>query len=232
MSSRISSLLLGLFLVLGLAGCNFPLSRSAAEKVAGTSQSATLSPEESALAAGSFDPLKIDCLVGTWEVDSDSLLYAANMLVGDAGVSLTNVSPHMFYRVAWDESLPGSTYTMETWFIDVLISGAITVGDSEHTLDLVLNGATTAYFSASETAGEFVYQNDPERSTIKISSLKMDGLPMPAGMIPLDDLLASISSSTMYYSCQSPEVITLRDQNAVEPVTLHLVSAESLPTAP
>lgn len=232
MSSRIASLLLILFLAFSLAGCNFPLSRSAAEKSGESSPSATLSPEEGAQAAASFDPLKIDCLVGTWEVDNASLLYAANMLVGEAGVSLNNVSPHMFYRVSWDEPLLGSTYTMETWFIDVLVSGVITVGDSEHTLDLVLNGSTTAYFNAGETAGEFTYQNDPERSTIKISSLKMDGLPMPAGMIPLDDLIASIPSSTMYYSCQSPEVITLRDQNAVEPVTLHLVNAESLPTAP
>ncbi len=231
MSSKIVPSLLVLFLALNLTGCNFPLSRNTGEETREPSQSVTLSPEESAQVAGSFDPLKIDCLVGTWEVDSNSLLYAANMLVDGTGVSLTNVSPHMFYRVSWDEPLLGSTYTMETWFIDVLITGVIMVGDSEHTLDLVLNGSTTAYFSAGEAAGAFTYQNDPERSTIKISSLKMDGLSMPAGMIPLDDLIASIPSSTMYYSCQSPEVITLRDQNAAEPVTLHRVSAESLPSA-
>jgi hypothetical protein len=120
---------------------------------------------------------------------------------------------------------------METWFVDSLISGAITLQDSEHTLDLVLNGSATASFSAGPAAGEFNYQNDPNRASLKISSLKLDGKSMPVELIPLKDFISAVPSSTMYYSCKSSDVIILRDQNAVDGVTLNRVSDDTLPAA-
>lgn len=169
--------------------------------------------------------MAIDCLVGTWEVESASMVHAGNMLIGsDVPLTLTNVSPYIYFRFLWDEPLLGSTYTMQVWYIDTTINAVYTAGDSEHLLELTLNGSTTAYFSAGASAGYFDYQNDPERAAIEVSSIKLDGFPIPAGTIPLDDLIASIPSSTMYYTCESSDVITLRDQNAAEFVTLKRVS--------
>ncbi|MBP9040588.1 MAG: hypothetical protein KBF64_02300 [Anaerolineaceae bacterium] len=219
------SILLVISLLLSLAGCNFPLTRENRQLA---QQSLTALSEDGGATAepvGGFDPLAIDCLVGTWEVDSASMIYAGNMLIGgDVPLTFTNISPHIYFRFLWDEPLLGSTYSMQVWYVDTTINAVYTAGDSEHLMELTLNGSTTAYFSAGAAAGSFDYQIDPERTTLKVSSVKLDGLPLPAGSIPLADLIASIPSSTMYYTCESADVITLRDQNAVEYVTLNRVS--------
>ena len=231
MKLKVISSLLVFSMLLSLAGCNFPLSRENLQSAApsaipggeGIPAAATTEP------VGGFDPLQIDCLVGTWEVDSASMVYAGNMLIGnDVPLTLTNVSPFIYFRFLWDEPLLGSTYTMQVWYIDTTINAVYTSGDSEHLMELVLNGSTTAYFSAGSSAGAFDYQNDPERASMEVSSVKLDGLPLPGGAIPLDDLIASVPSGTMYYTCESPDVITLRDQNAAEFVTLKRVSDDLL----
>lgn len=229
MKINVFSTLLVASLLLSLAGCNFPLTRENRQLAEGSASALPAGEGGSPLAAtqpvGDFDPLAIDCLVGTWEVQSASMVYAANMLIGSGvPLTITDVSPYIYFRFLWDEPLLGSTYTMQVWYIDTTINAVYTAGDSEHLMELILNGSTTAYFSAGASAGSFAYQNDPERAALEVSSVKLDGLPIPGGTIPLDDLIASIPSSTMYYTCESPDVITLRDQNAAEFVTLQRVS--------
>ena len=214
MSRAINRIVLTIFLLVYLSGCNLP--REQTKTPATATQPPPVETNSSALEvqvtptekAADFDPLELECLVGTWEVDSASLLYAGNMLVNTTALRLVNVSPHLFFRFTWDEPLLGSTHMMEVFYIDVLLSGLLTAGDGEHLLDMVFLGSTTAYFSASPIAGEFEYQNDPEKTDIGITSLKMDGLEVGGGVISLNDLVQSIPTSTMFYTCPTMDTIT------------------------
>jgi hypothetical protein len=129
------------------------------------------------------------------------MVHAGNMLIGsDVPLTLTNVSPYIYFRFLWDEPLLGSTYTMQVWYIDTTINAVYTAGDSEHLLELTLTAPPQLISVQEHRQVILIYQNDPERAAIEVSSIKLDGFPIPAGTIPLDDLIASIPSRHMYYT--------------------------------
>lgn len=245
MASRLFRLTAGMLMALLLTGCVLPrssptpppLSPEPPELV--ETEVETPLPVESSVPTleptpdvGGFDPLALECIVGTWEVDSASLVYAANMLIGSDTLNIVNVSPHLFFQFSWDEPLLGATHVMEVFYIGVSMSGVFTAGEDEHLLDLVYDGSTTAYFNAGASAGEFAYENDLERSNMAVSGLKIDGIALDDGAFSLNDIIGAVPEGTMFYSCESADVIKLRDGSAAEFITLHRVDASALPSTP
>lgn len=246
MSRLTVSIILFAWIILCLAGCNLPRKSPTPPPLSPEpplpTQTAIVEtfipteppelPTDTPSPAGDFDPLELECIVGTWEVDSSSLVYAANMLIGSDSFTIVNVSPHLFFRFLWDEPLLGSTYTMEVWYLDVAMTGVFTAGDEEHLLEMVFNGSTTAYYSAGSSSGEFEYTKDAERSNMAVSGLKIDGIALEGGGFSLDDIIRATPNGTMHYACEAYDMIALRDSTAAEFITLRRVDDTALPSTP
>lgn len=206
-------------LLISLAGCNLPLLRDDGEQTVVPAVEAGAIP----IAATEGPALSgISCLAGTWEVDSASLVEAGNLFVRSMGITIDSITPHLYFNFKVD----GNSPVMEIRIADTQVATRMNIKNGEHNLEIGLNGSLFTGMTIGSSGGEFGYQNNPEAATLQISSLKVDKLPMPVGAFPLEDLIASLPASTMYYSCQSNNVIFLRDQNSSEAMTLTRVSGE------
>ena len=101
MKFKVIASLLVLSMLLSLAGCNFPLTRENRQSAAPSAIPGSEGVSAAAEPVGDFDPLDIDCLVGTWEVDGASMVYAGNMLIGGAsGLTLTRIPRRQISQIA------------------------------------------------------------------------------------------------------------------------------------
>jgi hypothetical protein len=127
------------------------------------------------------------CVMGSWEVDPESLLNAANLIMRLETSTILSVSPTIYFRFNNEsnpERPPSLTmpYHMDVWYANVVINSMhrLKTGSGEyHQLDMKLDGMLSADMAIER--GQIDYVPIPEETQFRVSDIKLDGTALLEG---------------------------------------------------
>ena len=155
----------------------------------------------------------ISCLLGYWEVEPESAMNAANLLITLETMTIEDVSPsivYAFYRIEPSEPSP-TPFRMDVWYTDVLIRSTVRLPTSTseyHRIEMHINGVMTADLS-SESPGRLFYAPITGESSLQVTDLWWDGEPLVEGATGIGSYANTETGQGLLYECLSSDSIAL-----------------------
>jgi hypothetical protein len=168
----------------------------------------------------------ISCILGYWEVETESLRYAANSLILLPNLHITGLGPSVVYAFYSVSGEPSPTpYRMEVWYTDVLITANIqnTSQSTPQTLEMHLDGVFAADMS-SDSAGEVFYVPIAEETRIQVTDIWLNGEPITDGSIDISDWADPDHGQALLFECLGNGRLSLTDPTVGTPVYLSSTS--------
>jgi hypothetical protein len=162
------------------------------------------------------------CVMGTWEVDPESLLNAANLIMQLETSTILGVSPTISFHFTSEsnpERPPSLTapYHMDVWYANVVINSMhrLKTGSGEYRqLDMKLDGMLSADMAIE--GGQIIYAAIPEETQFSVSDIKLDGTALleGEGSTDISDFATFRTNSdefekTLMYECVDSNHLTL-----------------------
>jgi len=175
-------------------------------------------PEEMALETPVAPLSDISCILGYWEVETGSLLDAANSLVSANSITIfTRVEPHIIYAFyEGDFGVDTTQYRMDIWYDDVLVTANV-MGEGEEpdkTIDMHLNGILTAEI-ISEREGQLVYRPIESENNLEITEMWLDGSLISDGPMDISDMADTNVAREFIFECLGNGRLMLAYQEGV-----------------
>jgi hypothetical protein len=211
------SIILLLLIVLMINSCDTNTTAAAAETetqtqapitTVATETSNSLDGESHAESPATDDyqilPLSdISCILGYWEVETDSLLAAANSLVSSNSIIIfTRVEPSIIYAFYMGDETDTTIFRMDIWYDNVLVTGNVqgSGDESDKTIDMHLNGVITSEIS-SEREGQIIYRPVEGENSLEITDMWLNGALMSDSPMDISDFADTTNVREFLFEC-------------------------------